>query len=668
MKNQLSLFVTTLATLFIALTASAQGEWKWANYWTGNDDPTSSSNPYNYVVRTAFDDDGNVYVFGSFGGNARIYDQTSSTWISDNVEVATSNKKGIILMKFDSLGNHLWSRIVKTLKNESCRPYDMVIRNNRILISGEYMFSYSSNEKLLFLDTLVSMQTAASYPTGEHNPPYTFGAYSFFSLLDLDGNVLENHFVKVMTRELYHGEHGQMPLADGNIGMRPVCVDSNGNTYVAVNRFYGGVDTMPFTVVIDEDSSKTYPLFLPGNCDNSFYINSMMLYKFTPNWELDWMKIVVTHTEGLSPALPVDSVNTSYSQYIGGMNIDAENNLYLSGYLSDMWMYDDYNQYPIRFFFDSTHYVSAFDHSLAFCLPFIVKYNSAGQVEWSNQAYATNNPLTTWYNKIEWTDNLIQGNSIYLLGRTDVSDVAPDATVFYFDGNSNSMPVNQSCVFFVKYNKQDGSYENFGIVPGGKSSLVIGKTATPAVVNNHLICLVKGLYSQYYLLCQFDINGHFWKADTVSHSYDIIGGGLSTIVNNGGNLLCGFVNGQDLTFGEDFTLNFDDHQHSHAVVALRHDPSILEPYPEDTTGVALYTKTSIKIYPNPTSNTLYIESEDATIDHVVVLDMTGKEILRQDIFNNRGEINVSSLPNGIYLVETICKGGYQINKFIKSDF
>ena len=52
MKKQLSLFVATLATLFITLSASAQGEWKWANYWTGNDDPLNSTNPYNYIVRT----------------------------------------------------------------------------------------------------------------------------------------------------------------------------------------------------------------------------------------------------------------------------------------------------------------------------------------------------------------------------------------------------------------------------------------------------------------------------------------------------------------------------------------------------------------------------------------------------------------------------------------
>ena len=54
------LLVAILAALFTFPNVSAQGEWKWANYWTGNDDPLSSSNPYNYVVRTAFPSSSNA--------------------------------------------------------------------------------------------------------------------------------------------------------------------------------------------------------------------------------------------------------------------------------------------------------------------------------------------------------------------------------------------------------------------------------------------------------------------------------------------------------------------------------------------------------------------------------------------------------------------------------
>ena len=181
-KISLVKVIMVVAFLAAAFPAFAQGEWKWANYWTGNDDPLNSTNPYNYIVRTAFDDDGNVYVFGSFGGNATLYDQIGDSHFSNNAMVVSANTQGIVLIKFDSLGNYLWSRIVKTLRNETCRPYDMVLRDNHILISGEYGFYNTMNEKLVFLDTLITEQAANSYQNNEHFPPYTFGNYSFFHI------------------------------------------------------------------------------------------------------------------------------------------------------------------------------------------------------------------------------------------------------------------------------------------------------------------------------------------------------------------------------------------------------------------------------------------------------------------------------------------------------
>ena len=143
--NLSKLLVALFATLFTFLTASAQGEWKWANYWTGNDDPLNSTNPYNYVVRTAFDDNGNVYVFGSFGGNATLYDQVGNTHFSNITSVVASNTQGTALVKFDSLGNYLWSRIIKNSKQGDCRPYDMILQDGKIVISGQYSFDYSLN-------------------------------------------------------------------------------------------------------------------------------------------------------------------------------------------------------------------------------------------------------------------------------------------------------------------------------------------------------------------------------------------------------------------------------------------------------------------------------------------------------------------------------------------
>ncbi|MBR3558780.1 MAG: hypothetical protein IKN78_07915, partial [Bacteroidales bacterium] len=69
--------ISIILTLFTFLTASAQGEWKWANYWSGSDE--LGNNLTNCIVRTAFDDDGNIYVFGSCGGSATLYAQNGTS-------------------------------------------------------------------------------------------------------------------------------------------------------------------------------------------------------------------------------------------------------------------------------------------------------------------------------------------------------------------------------------------------------------------------------------------------------------------------------------------------------------------------------------------------------------------------------------------------------------
>lgn len=172
------------------------------------------------------------------------------------------------------------------------------------------------------------------------------------------------------------------------------------------------------------------------------------------------------------------------------------------------------------------------------------------------------------------------------------------------------------------------------------------------------------------LLCYFNTNGAFVKSDTISHLQNKFSSRHGIILDSQGHILCDMTTSEDLTFGHDLTLNFDDHQYSHAVIALRHDPSILEPYPEDSTWVVSYyeLKNPIRLYPNPVANTLFIENEAAPIEHVVVLDMTGKEIFHQVILGNRDGINVSSLPDGMYMVKALCNGSFQINKFVKSKF
>ena len=663
-KISLVKVIMAVAFLATAFPASAQGEWKWANYWTGNDDPLSSTNPYNYVVRTAFDDDGNIYVFGNFGGNARLYDQNQSNYLINIASIAGANTPGTVLAKFDTMGNLLWEKNIKGSHDNSCLPYDMYLKNDRIIIAGEYSWEHGANKQLWFIDTLITQQVAQTYPSSEHNPPFTFGTYTYFVYFDLDGNKLESHFVKTKSRELYLDQQMDFPLGRRIIGNYPLCIDNQGNTYIAVSTQYGGIESSPYTVVIDEDSSKTYNIFLPGNC-GSAYLNNIMVYKFSPNWELAWMRLVVNHTEGVAPALPYDSINPEYRPYVGGLNIDNNDNLYLSGYIADMFMYDEYHQYPMKFFWDSTHFATVSDHGLAHYLPFIIKYDADGNVQWANQAFVSNPSNSGFYNKTIWTDNCIKGQSVYLMGYAELLDgLSAD---YSFGDESNTVPITQYSSFFVRFNKDNGAFESCGVVPGEKTTLDLGKSSLPAVTNNHFLGVCRNYYNNYYLLNYFNIDGTFDRADTVWYTSKNHSAKQGVAVNDDGNILCNVVTNQDLSFGHDLTLNFDDHQHSHAVIAYRSDPSILEPYPEDSTAVPQYDErlSEIRLYPNPATDRVVIESpEGLPVGMVAVTNESGQLLFLQPATSCRTELSVRNLPAGLYVAHVSTSVGSTAIKFV----
>ena len=648
--------ITTIAILIAAvLSASAQGEWKWANYWTGNDDPLNYGNWYNYVVRTAFDDDGNVYVYGCFGGNAKLYAQDTSVWFCDDVAVILANTQGCALMKFDTLGNLLWKRTIKKSKQGDCRPYDMVLHEDRILISGQYNLAYG-NENLWFLDTLITNQTAYDlFLLGEIQPPYSYtdGTYTFFSILDLNGNVLENHFAKTLPRS----EESRLarPINSG-FGKCPMCMDSYGNIYMATGITYGGPDTLPWTVVIDEDSTKTYDFYLPGYMDSPG-INNMMLFKISPDFKLLGAKLVVDHTVGVSPYILLDSVNPQYMPIVWGLGIDNEDNLYLSGYLTDMNLMHEYNQYPMRFYWDSTHYATADDYGLEYYLPFIIKYDSEGNVLWSNQAYVRNSIEIGSPNVIVWGDNVPYDNSVYLAGW--ITHFDGSSALYYFDDENNRLDVSQYTTYFIRFNKYDGHFESASIVPGEQTVLSISDPTRPAVINNHLAFLTNKRMApdRHKLLTFFNIDGTFKSIDTIYHGLSNCTLGQRVVFDNNGHVLCDFGCSQDLTFGHDFTLSFDDHTCSHAVVAYRYDPSILEPYPEDSVGISQFSdmNTPISLYPNPARDEVAVMGiAPEEVAEITVLTMQGSQVAN---FRNVHRFNISRLAPASYIVRVATTEG-----------
>ena len=146
--------------------AHAQGEWKWAHCWSG-DNGTSPSDYYNYIFNTAFDNEGNLYVYGMMGGRATL--DGSLLHFCDDSRVLLTNNKSILLSKFDTLGNMLWHKVVKQ-SSEPAIPNWMEVRDDKIHISGNCQFGGDSHyEWLFYLDTLIEEAQITVLPDSLQN-------------------------------------------------------------------------------------------------------------------------------------------------------------------------------------------------------------------------------------------------------------------------------------------------------------------------------------------------------------------------------------------------------------------------------------------------------------------------------------------------------------------
>lgn len=77
-----------------------------------------------------------------------------------------------------------------------------------------------------------------------------------------------------------------------------------------------------------------------------------------------------------------------------------------------------------------------------------------------------------------------------------------------------------------------------------------------------------------------------------------------------------------------------------------------------------FEASKVKLYPNPTSNVLNIESL-GTIQTISVYNVLGQEVINKSLNSTSTSLDVSSLNSGIYVVKTVIDGVTSSTKFIK---
>ena len=683
MKPLIPFFVAILVFLFALPGATAQGEWKWAHcIGGGTGNGTALADYYNQINTTAFDSDGNLYVYGMVGGMAKL--DGSLLDFSENPNVLFTNNPSILLAKFDTLGNMLWYKVVKP-SDERALPKWMEVRDGRIYIAGDCGFY---GEWLYYMDTLIRASQITSLPDSLQKPPFKkYSRWTFFATLDLDGNLLEDRFVETFSRDYAEPAHIRRNYALCNEGNpAPFHVDRDGNWYVFSPFFYKGVESDPYTIVVYGDSDMVYDLYLPGSVHPSMpnaacFYNAIM-YKFSPNWELLSAKLLVDHTEGLVPRWENEGDTIkAYLCYYEGISFDEEDNMYLSGYVQ---MYPCYpqsggleNHYPVYLYWDSVHRLVVHDITSAQRANFIVKYDTAGNVVWCNQLHTKGYVIDTLIGLLStintWNGNTLYDNSVYIVGTGFY--YVDDSTKVYFDNESNplqkyteytymeshtEMTYTTGIGFFARYDKNTGAYINHGIVPAMYASL----SAYPGVVNNRVFAFAKYGYETEHtrLFVEWLDDGTFIKADSVVGSAPTWTSG--TIANERGYVATALLADGSMHFSDAVATDCHNGSRGSVVLAMYHDPAFAEPY----VGIPDREEMSqpVKVWPNPAVHMLQVESEEAMLENVSVLDLAGRIMMRQNVQDYHCQIDVSALPTGMYLLEIVSEGRKQYEKFVKA--
>jgi endoglucanase len=76
-----------------------------------------------------------------------------------------------------------------------------------------------------------------------------------------------------------------------------------------------------------------------------------------------------------------------------------------------------------------------------------------------------------------------------------------------------------------------------------------------------------------------------------------------------------------------------------------------------------FTTSKVKLYPNPTSNSITIKGEKNMNQSFSIFDQMGREVLKGKLNGNATEVNLSNFSNGIFILKI--EGNKESAKIIK---
>jgi hypothetical protein len=82
-------------------------------------------------------------------------------------------------------------------------------------------------------------------------------------------------------------------------------------------------------------------------------------------------------------------------------------------------------------------------------------------------------------------------------------------------------------------------------------------------------------------------------------------------------------------------------------------------------GNSTFSNSTLKVYPNPTTNNWNFSTEKNQIDSIQIIDVLGKVVITKNVNSNQTTIDASTLTNGIYFAKIATVSGSETVKLVK---
>ena len=579
MKKVIFFAILILNSQFSILNSlNAQG-FEWVRTYTGAD--ISSGVAANKLVGSCVDSAGNLYILGEFSPQAQLCGER----LLPLEVITTPNNSAVLIAKLSPSGELLWHKAIYNGK-VSDYAYALRMMGDSCIMAMVMLYTpydvggYNEYRNLYYLDTLLTGNSDYLIPNNDS----VSRQVNAFITFDFDGNVTEQHFVRVgftdtLGNDLtprFMGNSHLVNLSTSLLSGESFNIDSEGNIYVIrsvhADEKRGRCDTCPgrsrywrlwegtigaMKIVVDSTHVLTYPIPYPTARWNR------QILKFSP------------HFDSLLDAVYVFDSALYFQSHptfeIYAFNIDNHNNLFMN--MTGL-------NVPAGIRMTNSDSLNLGDTTVGVC--FTLRYNpdlyATGLIKLSYFGNCPNFP------QINICDNCIDDtNFVFVAGYTDWFNSNTVEGIMY---RNDTLDIPNKSGFWLQLNKNDLSLVSCRLVPPGDEGRVTYPLMT--ISKNRIFSQISFTWSMAFNDTVIYAN-HYADNEKAFSIWDYEGNNLlfkQYNVGAIGNLIhCPnvidsivYVTGsihEDATFGDIETHN---QGHSQVYIAKYVDPEFARPY------------------------------------------------------------------------------------------